>query len=212
MFLTCCWCLPTGDNTPALLTRPIGEGGWLRGMCAFAFSGWGDSKNALLWTPSAPGETGLSPSRYSHFSGGTHMQSNANLGWRVIVGAVMLLGLAVSATTHAARIHVDASVPVSGTGASWPLALRDLQEALDVAGSGDEIWVAAGCYVPSALTNPPDERSRTFGLITGVKIYGGFLGNAHPEGGELTLPERDPEANMTLLWIPRRRDFQRFGE
>jgi len=50
-------------------------------------------------------------------------------------------------TSHAATIYVDESSP-DGNGLSWGNSFRRLEDALFVAKSGDQIWVAEGLYVP----------------------------------------------------------------
>jgi len=64
-----------------------------------------------------------------------------------------------------------------------------LQKALGLAQSGDQIWVAAGTYVPG----PVGIRTATFQLKNGVALYGGFA------GGEVSLNERDSKINETIL-------------
>ncbi len=76
----------------------------------------------------------------------------------------------------------------TGTGcSSWADACPDLQTALGKATSGDEIWVAAGVYMPG--TAPGD----TFQLKSGVGIYGGFAGT------ETTRTQRSWEGYVTTL-------------
>jgi len=77
----------------------------------------------------------------------------------------------------------------AGEGTDWENAFSDLQAALAVAQEGDEIWVATGTYVPTT----EDDRSASFAIPSGVKVYGGFLGT------EETLEERNTEANITIL-------------
>ncbi|MDM8550173.1 choice-of-anchor Q domain-containing protein [Desulfobacterales bacterium HSG2] len=80
----------------------------------------------------------------------------------------------------------------TGTGRAWN-DTAELQAILKngILNSGDEIWVKAGTYHPTT----DDDRSATFQLLNGVKIYGGFA-----EFTESTvLTDRDPETHVTLL-------------
>jgi hypothetical protein len=74
-------------------------------------------------------------------------------------------------------------------GTSWANAFLDLQQALAAANDGDEIWVAADTYYPTAGT----DRSISFVLKQGVKMYGGFA------GAETERNQRDWEMNETIL-------------
>ncbi|MBA7546249.1 hypothetical protein ES705_38634 [subsurface metagenome] len=64
----------------------------------------------------------------------------------------------------------------NGSGTSWADAFKYLQDALNIAELGDQIWVADGTYYPSYLADPTDSRSATFLMLEGVKLYGGFVG------------------------------------
>ncbi len=100
-------------------------------------------------------------------------------------------------TLQAATIHhVDANAPGTNDCSDWLNACHDLQDALTLAEPGDQIWVAQGTYRPDFGTG---NRKGTFQLKSGVAIYGGFLGNAHPLGGETSLDQRDPKTNVTTL-------------
>jgi subtilisin family serine protease len=89
--------------------------------------------------------------------------------------------------------YVDADASGGNDGSSWANAYNDLQDALDAASSGDEIWVAQGTYKPSQTIDPNDCRSATFQLINDVGLYGGFSGT------ETVLSERDWKQNETIL-------------
>ncbi len=85
-------------------------------------------------------------------------------------------------------IYVDESATAgNNTGTSWADAYIDLHDALNIALSGDEIWVADGVYKPG--NSPAD----TFQLVDGVAVYGGF------SGSETARIQRDWSVNETIL-------------
>ncbi|MBN8727302.1 MAG: hypothetical protein J0H15_06295 [Xanthomonadales bacterium] len=94
------------------------------------------------------------------------------------------------------RCHVDHAATGAGDGADWADAYTDLQAAL-----GDEtcseIWVARGVYKPVVPADAEHvtaaERSASFDIRPGTRLYGGFA------GGEASLDESDPLANPTVL-------------
>jgi hypothetical protein len=70
---------------------------------------------------------------------------------------------------------------VDDDGTTYPGAYSFLQDALAIAVSGDEIFVAAGTYKPdenSATPGGTGSRSATFQLINGISIYGGNGGES----------------------------------
>ena len=85
--------------------------------------------------------------------------------------------------------YVDAGAGGSNDGTSWTDAFTDLQDALTAAVTGDEIWVAAGIYKPTAGT----DRTVSFVLKSGVALYGGF------SGAETERGQRDAAANVVTL-------------
>src|SRR5215831_3109567 len=86
--------------------------------------------------------------------------------------AAALLALAGSAS--ATTIYVNHAAAGTGSGASWTNAFTSLQQALAIANTGDQIWVAQGTYRPAAAGG---DRALSFLLKTGVAIYGGFVGS-----------------------------------
>jgi len=81
-------------------------------------------------------------------------------------------------------------------GTSWANAYTNLQTAINAAGAGAQIWVAAGTYKPTSYLDPNvtnDARSRSFLLKGGVSVLGGFAGT------ETQLDQRDVESNPTIL-------------
>jgi predicted outer membrane repeat protein len=87
------------------------------------------------------------------------------------------------------RYFVAQSASGQQNGQSWTDAFTDLHDALALAISGDEVWVATGTYFPSAT----DDRSARFQLSSGVRMYGGF------SGAELTLEERQIDQNPSII-------------
>ena len=110
---------------------------------------------------------------------------------------VLLLGAnALNATIY----YVTPSGKGSLSGLSWANARAgmQLQNTINAAVTGDEIWVAAGVYKPTQTSTnnsaPTDQREKCFVMKNGVKILGGFLATGTP-----TLLERKPFKNKTIL-------------
>ncbi len=77
----------------------------------------------------------------------------------------------VQSHSEATILYVDDDA--AGDGSSWTSAYGDLQDALTAAAmvSGPvEVWVAAGTYRPSILTDPTDPRTATFVLPDFVRV------------------------------------------
>lgn len=111
---------------------------------------------------------------------------------------LLLLFCVVNIAYGQATYFVDASRPDnSGAGTSWATAKKDLQNALAVAASGDQVWVKAGTYLPTqdpfGNSSPANVRDKTFTLKSGVKVYGGFAGT------ETQLTQRNIRVNVTTL-------------
>lgn len=85
----------------------------------------------------------------------------------------------------------------TGSGSAWNDAMGEFADALlaaqvlngQAAGSVIEIWVAGGTYLPKYRPDTfeavANDRDRTFRMVPGVKVYGGF------SGAETLLSERD---------------------
>lgn len=87
--------------------------------------------------------------------------------------------------------YADADAGGNGASTSWTDAQPDFAAALMLAMAGDEIWVAEGVYKPAST----GDRSLSFVLGDGVRVYGGFT------GGETARTQRnpDPATNNTIL-------------
>jgi hypothetical protein len=84
----------------------------------------------------------------------------------------------------------------TGTGESWSCATGDLQDAINAAVSGNQVWVAGGTYIPNrradaTATITTGDRNNSFVLKSGVKIYGGFAGT------ETSLSNRNLSLNTS---------------
>ena len=98
------------------------------------------------------------------------------------IATVLFVVLAVCGATSAGQIiYVDADAKGANDGTSWADAYNYLQDALAVASSGDEIWVAEGIYKPDQGNGiTPGDRNATFQLINSVAVKGGYAGFRKP--------------------------------
>ena len=88
---------------------------------------------------------------------------------------LLVLALAAACVAEARTYYVSAGA--TGAGSSWADATGDLRAALALATAGDEVWVSAGTYAPTACSPcTPQERALAFELAPGVLLRGGFAG------------------------------------
>ena len=84
-------------------------------------------------------------------------------------------------------IYVKAGAPANGSGTSWSDPLNNIHDAITKGDSCSEIWVAEGVYTPH-----PDGLAGV-SLVSGLEIYGGFIGN------ETERIQRDWANNLTII-------------
>ena len=82
---------------------------------------------------------------------------------------------------------IDGDASGNADGRSWADAFNHPQDALNLTGPGDQVWVAEGIYGPVA------GRSFVITMTADVPLYGGF------NGTEASLSERDFNTNLTVL-------------
>jgi len=104
-----------------------------------------------------------------------------HISFRTVIGATLFLSLSTEAP--AAIIYVDQNAP-GGTnnGTSWGTAFLKIQDAVDAAKAGDEVWVAKGTYDAGATVNGKP-----------LAFYGGFAGTETVRG------QRDFRRNVTTI-------------
>ncbi|HVZ94307.1 MAG TPA: right-handed parallel beta-helix repeat-containing protein, partial [Phycisphaerales bacterium] len=100
----------------------------------------------------------------------------------------------IPAPSMASVIFVNRALTTGANdGSSWTNAFRGrpgVQQALAVAGAGDEIWIAAGSYAPAPTGGSP---ASAFVIPSGVALLGGFAGH------EAEAAQREPATNQVIL-------------
>ncbi|WP_164490026.1 T9SS type A sorting domain-containing protein [Runella sp. SP2] len=96
------------------------------------------------------------------------------------VSSIAVLLLLIGSTYAQTKRFVKPTASGTGDGSSWANASSDLQAMMNASGNGDQVWVAKGTYKPTSGT----DRTVSFVMKPGVKVYGSFSGN------ETTLTER----------------------
>ena len=98
---------------------------------------------------------------------------------------------------NVSRLYVKPTACGNGDGTSWANAMDNIDEALQMAdlcyssyGTLCDIWVAEGTYYGDTT------RTYAFGLVPGVRVYGGFVGN-EPE--TYNLSQRNLATHRTVL-------------
>ena len=102
---------------------------------------------------------------------------------------LILLLLSLSCKSFATIYYVNINNSTPGSGLTWATAFNDLNQALAIYSSGDQIWVAKGTYYPTTTT----DRTATFTITNYLSLYGGF------NGTETAATMANPTANPTIL-------------
>jgi predicted outer membrane repeat protein len=137
------------------------------------------SHGALSGTP--PNMTYLSEPDYN---GPDNFSFKVNDGSVDSITATILL--TINPTPDIWFVDIDAIGNADGR--SWANAFNHPQDAMEIAGTGDEVWVADGIYTQRVLTD-----SYVLIMADSVDLYGGF------SGVETSLSERNIAINIATL-------------
>jgi len=106
------------------------------------------------------------------------------------LSALLLIVYLLSSYASSGQIYVKSDASGNNDGTSWENAYVDLQQAIASAEPGEQIWIAAGTYLPAEAGAAS---TATFYINKQLEIYGGFMGS------ENNLEERNPDQNITRL-------------
>jgi hypothetical protein len=164
------------------------------------------TKTILLWFQGTT--TGICPMIYMPVCGVQGEFGPLDPGEWHLICAYEDLGLDITFTVQDSSkvyyVDKDAPGPVHN-GTTWTKAFLTLQDALAVAGNGDEVLVAEGVYKPDEGAGVTSgDRAATFLLAEGITVRGGYAGYGHasPDKRAFSLDEtvRDGALNDDELW------------
>ena len=125
--------------------------------------------------------------------------------------APVICALTMTSPVRSDVIYVDADASTPGSGNAWCSAFTDLHDALDIAGLGDEVRIAAGTYTPDRGTGDPiaafeipntcDTTTWIFSRSSATPESGGELGGRSPSR---TVPNATPARNDSATGVTRR--------
>ena len=91
---------------------------------------------------------------------------------KLYITGALALGMTISANAAVHYVTPDGT----GDGTSWANASSSIQDMINAASAGDQIWVKAGTYAPTSLIKSNKATSKAFIMKDGVSLYGGFAG------------------------------------
>lgn len=113
----------------------------------------------------------------------------SGFAFRFVVGLFFVVAPNVG---EAATWYVDAdNASATKNGLSWATAFATVQQGVNAAQAGDEVWVAEGTY--TQVGGAAQAAGNIVVMKTSVHIYGGFSGT------ETLRSERDWKNNLTIL-------------
>lgn len=151
---------------------------------------------ALECSGGYPPLTWSGPGSFNPSTGSQVTWTAPTSGTTATVTVTDVCGLSDSVTFNLSNIIFVDKDRAGDDGTTWVKAFKHLQDALAVAGSGCEIWVAEGTYKPDEDADHPDgtgSQVSTFTLVAGAAVYGGFVGN------ETTRNQRNWITHETIL-------------
>lgn len=150
-----------------------------------SFSGTGSTYTVTLTGISGFGEIALRVSTSSDITDTTNSLSLSN--------SVTSASIAIN---EKVIYHVSPNGSATAPYDTWPTAANHLQDALALAISEDQIWIAEGTYKPDqGNAQTPDDKTVSFTIPSGVSLYGGFP----VDGGDGSFAARDYANYTTIL-------------
>jgi len=122
----------------------------------------------------------------------TRAQGHCQLLFPLFLLLAMLPTYSYAGCEGSTTIYVDLNASGLNNGTSWTNAYTDLQEAIDCAEVGDEIWVAEGTYALNT-ESPVTCYLTPFRIRDGITLYGSLVSGASTTNG------RDFSNNATIF-------------